>query len=108
MAYFVVPNYCDYPCANFFIFNERRQCYFQNHPELEDRYLNIPKKFIVVNNTGQNHFQEVFAQHVVKPEILFLSAMYYGKVSIQGDIITSEDAKRDLAAFACIMMFVRS
>lgn len=23
MVFFVVPNYCDYPCANFFAFNER-------------------------------------------------------------------------------------
>ena len=34
LSYFIVPNYCDYPCANFFIFNERSQCFFQHHPEL--------------------------------------------------------------------------
>ena len=28
-VYFVIPNYCDYPCANFFIFNERSQCFFR-------------------------------------------------------------------------------
>lgn len=27
LACFIVPNYCDYPCANFFAFNERSQCY---------------------------------------------------------------------------------
>ena len=34
MSYFVVPNYCDYPCANFFLFNESSQCYLQGRPEL--------------------------------------------------------------------------
>lgn len=34
MVYFFLPNYCDYPCANYFIFNERSQCYFQGRPEL--------------------------------------------------------------------------
>ena len=37
LTYFVVPNYCDYPCANFFIFNERSQCYFQRRHELLER-----------------------------------------------------------------------
>ena len=56
MAYFVIPNYCDYPCANFFIFNERSQCYFQNHPERLDQYLQIRKKFIVVSNSKAESF----------------------------------------------------
>lgn len=34
MVYFSLPNYCNYPCANFFIFNERSQCYFQRQPKL--------------------------------------------------------------------------
>lgn len=29
-TYFVVPNYCDFPSSNFFVFNERSLCYFQN------------------------------------------------------------------------------
>ena len=29
LTYFVIPNYCDYPCANYFIFKERSQCFFR-------------------------------------------------------------------------------
>ena len=38
LTFFIIPNYCDYPCANFFIFNERSQCYFQGRPELLEKY----------------------------------------------------------------------
>ena len=48
MVYFVLPNYCDYPCANYFIFNERSQCFFQRKPDLLEAYLTIPKRSIVI------------------------------------------------------------
>ncbi len=35
---FVVPNYSDHPCANFYIFNERSNCWFQNLPERLDQF----------------------------------------------------------------------
>ena len=99
-AYFVVPNYCDYPCANFFIFNERSQCYFQGHPELLEKYLNVPKKFIVVSNSASETFRQAFIQHTaVEPEILFLRAKHYEKQSIAGDILTSQSAEADLEGF---------
>lgn len=99
-AIFVVPNYCDYPNANFFAFNERSQCYFQGRPDLLDRYLAVPKKFIVVSNTGQANFREAFTQHTdQEPQILFLSAKQYEKVSIRGDLLPSEPVETALRAF---------
>lgn len=100
LCYFIVPNYCDYPCSNFFIFNERSQCYFQGHPELLTCYEQVPKKFIVVSNTGKEQFQAAFRQHTDRePDILFLSARSYGKVSIAGDLMTSARAVEDLGDF---------
>lgn len=100
IAFFIVPNYCDFPCANFFIFNERSQCYFQDRPEQLERYLNVPKKFIVVSNGDQKNFREAFTQHSAEePEILFLSARKYGKTSIQGDLLDAKEARTDLSAF---------
>ena len=100
-AYYILPNYCDYPCANFFIFNERSQCYFQGHPESAGAYGLVPKKFIVVSNTNERNFKEVLAYHVEgEPQILFLHARKYGKVSIAGDIMTSKDAAEEIKAFA--------
>lgn len=100
-AYFIVPNYCDYPCANFFIFNERSQCYFQRHPELLDQYEAVRKKFIVVSNTGQDHFTAAFQYHTgdTPPDILFLSARRFGRVSIHGDLMDSPEAREAVLQF---------
>lgn len=100
MVYFVLPNYCDYPCANFFIFNERSQCYFQGHTERLERYLQVRKKFVVVSNSTAKSFAEAFRQHTdAEPQILYLSSKAYGKRSNAGDILTSVQAQEDLAAF---------
>jgi multimeric flavodoxin WrbA len=102
LAFYIVPNYCDYPCANFFVLNERSQCYFQNHWHLISKYLAVPKMFIVVSNTNQSNFREVFRYHLQEncaPRILFLSAKEYHKSSIAGDLLAAEAAKVDLLSF---------
>ena len=100
LTYFILPNYCDYPCANFFIFNERSLCYFQGREDLLEAYERVPKKVIVVSNTNQEHFKTALSYHAdTEPEILFLSAKQYGKVSVDGDLLTSEQAVADLKRF---------
>ena len=101
-AYFIVPNYCDYPCANFFAFNERSQCYYQGHSQLLEQYLDVEKKFIVVSNTGRDNFTAAFRYHVQEgqePDVLFLSARKFGKVSIKGDLMDSGEARAALLGF---------
>lgn len=101
-AYFIVPNYCDYPCANFFIFNERSQCYFQGREDLLEKYLKIPKSFIVVSNTEKLNFLKAFEYQCEEgktPNILFLSAKKYCKVSIDGDITESNEALSEIVKF---------
>ena len=101
LVYFVLPNHCDYPCANFFIFNERSQCFFQGRPEILESYLKIPKRSIVISNTNRENFIQALAYHSDnEPEVLFLSAKECGKSSIDGDILTSE------RAVECIRQFV--
>ncbi|MCH5159287.1 MAG: hypothetical protein J1F66_00370 [Clostridiales bacterium] len=100
LTYFIVPNYCDFPCSNFFVFNERSLCYFQNNEQLLTRYLKTPKKFIVISNGNIENFQTAFSYHTEEmPGILSLSAKKYGKESINGDILTSEQAVADLKHF---------
>ena len=100
MAIFIVPNYCDYPCSNYFVFNERGICYFQNNDDLLTKYLQTPKKFIVVSNTNQDNFKQAFRyQTADEPDILFLAAYEHGKMSIDGDLLTSEDAVEELREF---------
>ena len=100
LVYFVIPNYCDYPCAHYFIFQERSQCYFQGKPERMNEYLKIPKKFVVISNTNEDNFSGILSENAVNaPDILFLSAIKYGKVSISGDLTDSADAMNDLYNF---------
>lgn len=99
-AIFIVPNHCNYPCANFFSFNERSQCAFQGEPERLEAYLNVPKQFIVISNTVQTGFDEFFVQHTNEvPDILYLSPKAFGKSSVAGDLMTSSEARTTLAAF---------
>ena len=100
LTYFILPNYCDYPCANFFIFNERSLCCFQNREDLLAAYERVPKKAIVVSGTNEENFKGALAYHGEKePEILFLSAKKYGKASTAGDLLTSEQAVADIERF---------
>ncbi len=102
LTYFIVPNYCDYPNANYFIFNERSQCFFQHHEELLDRYLSVKKRFIVVSNTQTQNFIAALSYQIPEgesPDILFLPAKAYKKISIDGDLMTSPEAKKAVEAF---------
>lgn len=101
-AFFIMPNYCDYPCANYFAFNERSQCYFQGKPKLLESYLKVKKKFIVVSNTQKENFINAFKYQIEEntvPDVLFLSAKTYGKVSIKGDVTDSGEAVTDIINF---------
>lgn len=100
LTYFVIPNYCDYPCANYFIFNERSQCFFQGKPERLDAFLRVRKKFIVVSNTNQENFRQILSQNVDgEPEILFLSAKKFGRNSVCGDLMASAAAVAEIDQF---------
>ena len=100
ITYFIVPNYCDFPCSNFFIFNERSLCYFQNYEELLKKYLQVSKKFLVVSNSNYENFKTAFSYHTdKKPDILCLSANSYGKSSVDGNLLSSKQAVDDLRSF---------
>lgn len=103
LTYFIVPNYCDYPCALFFAFNERSQCYFQKRQDRLDKYLAAKKKFIVVSNTNRDNFIAAFRYHIEEnsqPDILFLEARRFHKISIFGDLMKSEEARETVKQFA--------
>lgn len=102
ISFFIVPNYCDYPCANYFAFNERSQCVFQGDYIFLDKYLKAKKKFIVVSNGDKQNFYKAFEYQVEdgeKADVLFLSAKKYGKKSIDGDLTQSSAALQDIEKF---------
>ena len=97
LVFYIVPNYCDYPNAYFFTFNERSQCFFQNNPDTLEQYLHIIKKFMVISNTEEGNFRDVFNYHINDSsvlDILFLSARSFGLDSIRGGLIESTKAKQ--------------
>ena len=100
LVYFIVPNYCGYPSANYFAFNERAVGYYNMDRALMQRYREVPKRFIIVSNTEGQNFTKAMAQQVsAEPEILYLKTGKYQKRSTAGDMMDSEDARQDLMAF---------
>lgn len=98
-VYYVVPNYCGFPSANFYVFNERSVGYFNMDRELMGRYMNVRKKFIIVSNSENPAFLQAMQQQAKEPEILYLKTSAYQKKSITGDLMTSEKARNDLETF---------
>ncbi len=99
IIYFLVPNYCGFPSANLYAFNERIVGYFNMDRIMLGQYQKIHKKFIVVSNTENPSFAQILQQHAKEPDILYLKTSAYQKKSIAGDILTSETAQADLKAF---------
>ena len=99
LVYFIIPNYCGFPNANYFSFNERTVGYFNGDQQLLQKYYSIKKKYIIVSNSENKIFLKAMEQQSAEPEILYLSSAAYGKTSIAGDLMESEQAKADLRAF---------
>ena len=100
LVYYLIPNYCGYPCANYFVFNEKCVGYYNGDRALMQKYLGIPKRFIIVSNTeGANFENAVRQQNKGDPDILYMKTGKYGKRSTAGDIMESEAAQADLNQF---------
>ncbi len=98
LLYFVIPNFCDGPCANYYAFNERSVGYFNADTSKLQQYMNVRKWFIVVSNT-EGFETALMQQTAAQPDILYLKSKKYHTQSISGDILVSEAAKADLTAF---------
>lgn len=73
LAYFIVPNFCGYPCANYFAFNERSVGYFNMNRELMQKYMAVPKRFVIVSNSEGDSFKNAMMQQVDgNPDMLYL------------------------------------
>lgn len=97
----ILPNYCGYPCANFFAFNERGCGYFAGREDRLSRFLDVPKQFIVVSNSESDTFREAFRYLTrEEPEVLFLSTRRYGcGSSLAGDLAQVPGVKEAVAEF---------
>ena len=74
--------------------------FFHGDEAILESYLAVPKRFIIVSNTESQAFVDAMQQQVSgEPEILYQKSSNYGKKSICGDILTSEQARTDLDHF---------
>ena len=99
VVYYIIPNYCGFPCANYYAFNERSVGYFNLDKVLLEKFMSVKKRFIIVSNTEDQNFEYAMMQQTKEPEIMYLKTSKYGKKSIAGDLMESEAAKADLLAF---------
>ena len=102
--YYVIPNYCGYPNANFFVFNERSVCVFSKDKELLNSYLQKSKKFVVISSSNQENFKNILQyQTTMSPDILFLNAREFNQKSTDGKLMENEEAKSRLIQFLSYM-----
>lgn len=93
---FVLPNYCDYPNSNYFLFNERSCGFFNGNKDLLNRYLDIKKKFIVVSNSCNPNFVGALKQHVnedTKPVILYFNSKKFNQNPLDGTLMSNSEAE---------------
>lgn len=89
-CYFIVPNYSDVPCANYFIFRERSQCIYSLENEtLWNNYANVPKHFLVISNTEKNMFKILLANEVNNTDlnITYISSKDTSSKSTDGKLM---------------------
>lgn len=101
-VYFVLANYCGYPNAKYFAFNERSSGFFLRNHELLIQYLAIPKKFIVISNSNQEKFTELMQYQVpqdTQPEMLFLSSGKFKVSSFAGNLMEVPEARELVEKF---------
>lgn len=100
LAYFVIPNYQDYPCANFFIFQERMQGYFHVHPEHRKAFHRVKKRFLVISNTINENFHRIARQYAAaETDVLILQSRKFGLSSIKDRIAASHEVQMLIQEF---------
>lgn len=102
LAYFILPNYADYPPALYFAFNERSNCFFQGNEALLNAYLAVPKRFIIVSNQPAPAFDALPQYHTAEgstPKLLYLPPRRYCHSSIDGTMMEAAEAQELLEKF---------
>ncbi|XVG95360.1 hypothetical protein ACGCUQ_01795 [Eubacteriales bacterium KG127] len=97
---FIIPVYNVYPCSNYFAFRERMQFYFSD--ETWNKYEKLPKKFIIIGNTGIKNTVQVLENDYklnYDKDILILSTCKYKKKASCGDLLDNADVKDKIDEF---------
>jgi len=101
-VYFILANYCGYPNAKYFAFNERSSSFFRRNRELLAQYLAVPKKFIVISNSNMEKFTELMQYQIsegTEPQMLFLSSREFKVSSFAGNLMEVPEARQKVEKF---------
>ena len=99
-AWFIVPNYCGFPCANLYIYNERSVGYFGGDRQRMEQYMAVPKRFVLIGNGSQENFRRAFEQHTNEvPKILQLQSREFQVSSIAGNLLNQPEVQNRLIQF---------
>ena len=80
IIYYIVPNYCGYPCANSFTFDERTAGYFNMDYQIMEQYMKVEKRFIIIiSSTESVGFHIAMQQQAYEPLIKYLKNDKYAK-----------------------------
>ena len=100
--YFILANYCGYPNAKYFAFNERCVSFFKGNRELQAQYMAKPKKFIAITNSNMDKFTELVSSQITRgtePKMLFLSSGKFKVNSLAGNLMDVPEAKAMVEEF---------
>lgn len=98
LVYFIVPNYCGFPCANYFAYNERTVGYFSMDRALMKKYMDIPKKFIL-GVILKVVFLQAMRQQLDEPQMLYHKTREFGKKASMVICLTQKWLKNVLLQF---------
>ena len=100
ITFFVIPNYCGVPCANYYAFNERSVGWFNGERNKLDRFMAAEKRFVFISNSMSEAFKGVIEQQCAgRSDVLQLASRKYSRRSIDGDILSSKEALEALEHF---------
>ncbi len=87
LCFYIVPNYSDVPCSNYFILRERSQCVVGD--QLWRDYAKTKKHFLVISSTSKDYFKSLLQNEITdqKLEMTFLNSNIAGSKKISGDFL---------------------
>lgn len=101
-VYFILANYCGYPSAKYFAWNERCTAFFKRNREVMAKYMAVPKKFVAITNSNMDKFTELMKAQVpngTEPEMLFLSSGKFKVNSLAGNLMEVPEARELVKEF---------
>jgi len=93
---FIIPNYSEWPCSNYFAFNERGQCFFDDQKYIE--YQEADKLFVILSNTSSDNIMNVISSNhpgLSIENFIVVRSRDYNQSSIKGNLSDNQIFRED-------------